>query len=122
MGNENPEASVLGEISFDQEGACSEVEKPPQQLVIPARISQELSYKIREIAVRAFQVMECAGMASVDFFITSTGEVYLNQINTVPGFSEISIYPSLWQAVDVSPAQLLERLIELALERAESNY
>ena len=122
LGNENPEASVLGEISFDQEGACSEVEKPPQQLVIPARISQELSYKIREIAVRAFQVMECAGMASVDFFITSTGEVYLNQINTVPGFSEISIYPSLWQAVDVSPAQLLERLIELALERAESNY
>lgn len=123
LGNEEPEASVLGEIVFQAGGAAgSPWEQEPQSLIIPARLSQELSYKVREIAVQAFRVMECAGMASIDFFITTSGDIFLNQINTVPGFSEISIFPRLWQAVDIGPSQLVDKLIQLALERAEVEY
>ncbi len=122
VGNDEPEASVLGEIATLQESASSPWEQEAQSLLIPAPISQELSYSIREIAVKAFKVMECAGMASIDFFVTSTGDIFLNQINTAPGFSEISIFPRLWQAVDVSPEALMERLVGLALERAGVDY
>lgn len=122
LGNEEPEASVLGEIAFLEEQPLSSCEREPHSLLIPARISQDLSYKVREIAVQAFKALECAGMASVDFFVTSSGGIYLNQINTVPGFSEISVFPRLWQAVDIGPEQLLDKLIHLALERAGEDY
>lgn len=123
IGNEEPEASLLGEIAFESaEQPLTACERERQSLIIPARISQELSYKVREIAVEAFKATECAGMASVDFFITPSGEIYLNQINTVPGFSEISIFPRLWQAVDVGASELLDRLIRLALDRAGVDY
>ncbi|MBQ4051770.1 MAG: D-alanine--D-alanine ligase [Oscillospiraceae bacterium] len=122
IGNESPEASLLGEIAFSESNAVSEYERDIQQLVIPARIGQELSYKIREIAVQIFKVMECAGMASVDFFVTPAGDIYFNQINTVPGFSDISIFPRLWKAVGVGSEQLLDRLVNLAFDRAGVDY
>jgi len=122
IGNESPEASLLGEIAFTDGGAVTGYERDCQQLIIPARISQELSYKIREVAVSAFRIMECAGMASVDFFVTPAGDIYLNQINTVPGFSDISIFPRLWGALGVDGEALLDRLIGLAFERAGVDY
>lgn len=122
IGNENPEASLLGEIAFIESEAVTGFERDRQQLIIPARISQELSYKIREIAVSAFKVVECAGMASVDFFVTPSGDIYLNQINTVPGFSDISIFPRLWKEVGIGAGQLLDRLVNLSFDRAGVDY
>ena len=123
LGNQDPEASVLGEITpgnefYDYE---AKYEDAGSQLHIPARISQELSYQIRDIAVRAFKTLDCAGLARVDFFVTPAQEVYLNELNTMPGFTSISMYPKLWQATGMGYDALLDRLIQLAMERAESN-
>lgn len=123
LGNQNPEASVLGEITpgnefYDYE---AKYEDAGSELHIPARISQELSYRIRDIAVNAFKELDCSGLARVDFFVTSAQEVYLNELNTMPGFTSISMYPKLWQATGMSYSSLLDRLIQLAMERAESN-
>ena len=123
LGNQEPEASVLGEITpanefYDYE---AKYENAASELHIPARISQELSYKIRGIAVEAFKAMGCTGLARVDFFVTQTQEVYLNELNTMPGFTSISMYPKLWDATGVSYGALLDKLITLGMERAEMN-
>ena len=120
LGNSIPRASTLGEIKprhafysyeakyLDPEGA---------ELIIPAKIPGTLTKKIQELAVRAFQVLECADLARVDFFVSAKGEVFINEINTIPGFTKISMYPRLWQASGISYSALIDRLIELALER-----
>ena len=123
LGNQEPEASILGEITpanefYDYEAKYS---NPNSELHIPARISQELSYQIRDIAVKAFKALGCAGLSRVDFFVTPAQEVYLNELNTMPGFTSISMYPKLWEATGLSYSALLDRLIRLAMERAESN-
>ena len=97
-------------------------ENAASELHIPARISQELSYKVRGIAVEAFQAMGCSGLARVDFFVNpATEEIWLNELNTMPGFTSISMYPKLWEATGVSYGALLDRLIKLGIERAEMN-
>lgn len=123
LGNSTPRASTLGEIKprhafysyeakyLDPEGA---------ELIIPAKIPGALAKKIQELAVRAFQVLECAGMARVDFFVSAKGEIFINEINTIPGFTKISMYPRLWQASGISYSALIDRLIELALERSQA--
>ena len=87
-------------------------------LIIPAQLPVEVSEKIREYAVRAYKAIDCAGMARADFFVDSdTNQIYLNELNTLPGFTSISMYPKLWQASGLTYPQLVDQLIELALER-----
>jgi D-alanine-D-alanine ligase len=113
-------ASVVGEIIPAHEFYDYEAKYLDEgsQLIIPAEISDQLSKEIRELAVRAFQAIDCSGLARVDFFLErSTGRVLLNEINTIPGFTKISMYPKLWEASGLSYANLIDRLIQLALER-----
>ena len=88
------------------------------QALIPAEISAELADEVRRMAVAAFKAVDAAGLARVDFFLErATGRLYLNEINTMPGFTEISMYPKLWQASGVSFAELVTRVAELGIER-----
>ena len=123
LGNQEPEASVLGEITPSNEFYDYEAkyESAASELHIPARISQELSYQVRDIAVKAFKALDCSGLSRVDFFVTPAHEIFLNELNTMPGFTSISMYPKLWQATGMTYGALLDRLIQLAMERAESN-
>ena len=118
LGNENPVASVVGEIGTD-DGFYSYEKKyvnDDAKLIIPAVLDASVETRVRDMAVRAFQVLECRGMARVDMFLTADNEILVNEINTIPGFTEISMYPKLWQASGLSYGDLIDRLIELALE------
>ena len=84
---------------------------------MPAHISVEASERIRALAVEAFQVLGCSGLARVDVFLAESGEVLINEINSLPGFTRISMYPKLWQATGMSYSELVSRLIDLALEK-----
>jgi D-alanine-D-alanine ligase len=84
---------------------------------VPADIDAQASEKIRDVAVQAFEVLGCSGLARVDVFLTSSGEVLINELNTLPGFTRISMYPQLWLASGMSYSELVSRLIDLALER-----
>lgn len=87
-------------------------------LLIPAPLSPELTERAQSLAVEAFKAVDCAGMARVDFLLDkSTDQLWLNELNTIPGFTEISMYPKLWAAAGVGYPELIDRLIELALER-----
>ena len=120
LGNDDPQASVLGEIIPQHEFYSYEakyIDGAGADLCIPADLPEALSDEVRRTAVRAFEVVECEGMARVDFFVTSSGAIYLNEINTIPGFTQISMYPKLWAATGVGYADLIDRLIQLAIER-----
>jgi D-alanine-D-alanine ligase len=120
LGNEEPRASTVGEIEpgseFYDYGA--KYVDDSSELYIPARLSAETLEKVRQLGVRAFQAVEAWGLSRVDFFVGKEDEqIYLNEINTMPGFTPISMYPKLWQASGLAYGQLIDRLIELALER-----
>jgi D-alanine-D-alanine ligase len=120
LGNDEPIASVPGEVvpSGDFYSYEAKYIDDRSDLLIPAPIPFEISQQVREIAIRAYQAVDCAGMARVDFLLDKdTGEVFLNEINTIPGFTKISMYPKLWEASGLSFEELVNRLIELALER-----
>jgi len=120
LGNEEPQASVPGEILPSREFYSYEAKyvDGTSGLLIPAPLPTEMADKVRTLAVAAYKAIDCAGMARVDFFIDkNTNEVLLNEINTIPGFTSISMYPKLWEASGLPYAQLVDRLIELALER-----
>lgn len=122
LGNDEPEASVLGEIVPSREFYDYEAKyiDNASELIIPARVSDKTAAAVREMAVAAFRAIDCAGMARVDFFVAKDDEtIYLNEINTIPGFTPISMYPKLWDASGVSYPELLDRLIQLAIERYE---
>ena len=87
------------------------------KLIIPAELPPEMVKQIQELAIRAFKAIDCAGMARVDFFVCHDGKIFVNEINTIPGFTRISMYPKLWEATGVPYTELIDRLIELALER-----
>lgn len=120
LGNEEPEAAeILGEIIpanefYDYE---AKYHRDDSELIIPARVTPEQAETIRSYAIAAFKAVDCAGMARVDFFLTSEGEIILNEINTIPGFTRISMYPKLWEASGLPYKALVDRLIDLALER-----
>lgn len=120
LGNDEPQASVVGEVKpagefYDYD---SKYIDEGTQLIIPAEIPEEISRRIREIALSAFKAVDAAGMARVDFFVSKkTNKIYLNEINTIPGFTEVSMYPRLWIASGISYADLIDQLIQLALER-----
>jgi D-alanine-D-alanine ligase len=120
LGNEEPRASVCGEVLPSREFYSYESKyiDGTSGLLIPAQLPPEVSDQIREYAVRAYKAIDCAGMARADFFIDGrTNRIYLNELNTLPGFTSISMYPKLWQASGLTYPQLVDRLIELALER-----
>jgi D-alanine-D-alanine ligase len=120
LGNDSPQASVPGEVLPSREFYSyeSKYEDGTSSLLIPAPLSAETADKIREMAVTAFKAIDCAGMARVDFFVEKgSGEVYLNELNTIPGFTSISMYPKLWEASGIPYTKLVDRLVELALER-----
>lgn len=120
LGNDEPIASLPGEIipSADFYSYEAKYLDDSSELLIPAPIPAEISEQIREIAVKAYRAIDCAGMARVDFLLEKeTHEVYLNEVNTIPGFTTISMYPKLWEASGLSYDRLVDRLIELALER-----
>lgn len=120
LGNDEPSASVCGEVLPSREFYSYESKyiDGTSGLAIPAPLPGETSERIREYAVRAYKLIDCAGMARVDFFVEKdTNKVYLNELNTIPGFTTISMYPKLWEASHLPYATLVDRLIELALER-----
>lgn len=122
LGNDHPQASVPGEIIPVNEFYDYEAKyvKEGSNIIIPARLTHRQTKRVKEYSVRAFQAIDCAGMARVDFLLDrKNSKVFVNEINTIPGFTPISMYPKMWEATGVPYAQLLDRLIELALERHE---
>jgi D-alanine-D-alanine ligase len=119
LGNDQAQASVVGEITFNAEFYDYETKYTDGRasLIIPADIPQSVSEKIQEMSLQAFKAVDARGLSRVDFFyVPETGEILINEINTFPGFTSLSMYPQLWQASGVSFPQLLDRLITLAQE------
>ncbi len=121
LGNDTPEASdVLGEIVPLEEFYSYEAKyvlEDGAKLQIPAELDPEVIETVRQAAISAFTILECEGMARIDFFVKSNGSFLINEINTLPGFTNISMYPKLWEASGMSQSQLMDRLITLAMER-----
>jgi D-alanine-D-alanine ligase len=120
LGNEAPQASIAGEIIPTHEFYSYEakyLDADGARLEIPAKIDAAIQKRVQELAVRTFQALNCEGMGRVDFFLTPAGELYVNEINTIPGFTKISMYPKLWEASGIGYTQLISRLIELAMDR-----
>jgi D-alanine-D-alanine ligase len=120
LGNECPEASLPGEVIPSREfyDYRDKYLEGKTGFVIPARLPRAVTGKIRGLAVEAFQALGCSGMARVDFFLESrTGRLFVNEVNTIPGFTEISMYPRLWEASGLAFPRLVERLIGLGFER-----
>ncbi len=120
LGNEQPQASVCGEVvvhdafySYD----TKYISATGAEIVVPAAIDADTQARIQDVALRAYQALDCAGLARVDVFLADDGRIVVNEINTLPGFTSISMYPKLWQASGLSYRALITRLIELALER-----
>ncbi|MBW2623152.1 MAG: D-alanine--D-alanine ligase [Deltaproteobacteria bacterium] len=125
LGNDNPVASVPGEVKptydfysyeakyLDENGAL---------LQIPAELDEQATARIQELAVKTFEVLCCEGLARVDFFLKGDGEVIVNELNTIPGFTRISMYPRLWEASGISYPELIDRLIQLAFKRHEKDH
>jgi D-alanine-D-alanine ligase len=120
LGNENPNASVPGEVLPTHEFYSYEakyVDEKGAALGIPADVPEETAHRIRDLSIRAFKATCCEGMARVDCFLKNDGTVLVNEINTIPGFTSISMFPKLWEASGIPYRDLIDRLIELALER-----
>ncbi len=120
LGNDEPIASVPGEIIPSREfySYAAKYIDDSSDLLIPAPISPEHTELIQQLAIMAFKALDCSGLARCDFLLErATGEVFLNELNTMPGFTPISMYPKLWEASGISYTELIDRLIELALER-----
>jgi len=124
LGNDMPEVSIPGEIIPSREYYSYEAKyvDNASELLIPAPIPEATAELVRQLALKAFKAIDCQGMARVDFLLDKDNdELYLNELNTIPGFTSISMYPKLWEACGLSYPKLVDRLIELALERkAES--
>lgn len=120
LGNDEPIASVPGEIVpcaefYDYE---AKYVLNNSKLEIPASLPEQTTAKVRDLAVRAFKAIDCSGLGRVDFFVDeNNGAIYVNEINTIPGFTRISMYPKLWEASGIGYTELIDRLLQLALER-----
>ena len=121
LGNYEPKVSVAGEIKpntefYDYE---SKYKDNSTSLIIPADISELVESTMKDMAIRAFKILDCSGLVRSDFFVTDEGEVLINEINTMPGFTPVSMYPLLWQKSGLSYPKLIDALIELGIERYE---
>ncbi len=120
IGNENPRATEVGEIITGHDFYSYEakyLDEEATQLILPAPIASPVSEMIRSLALEAYRVLECEGMARVDFFLDEDDDVYINELNTIPGFTSQSMFPLLWQHSGVSFSRLIDLLIEAAFER-----
>ncbi|NEP87108.1 MAG: D-alanine--D-alanine ligase [Okeania sp. SIO2C2] len=120
LGNDLPKASVVGEITFESDFYDYETKytEGKAELFIPARVSEAITTQIQEMATQAFLAVDAAGLGRVDFFyVEKTGEIFINEINTMPGFTATSMYPMLWEASGIPFSELVDCLIQLALER-----
>ncbi len=119
LGNDDPQASICGEIAanhgfYDYDSKY--IEADGATLSIPAQISEEESDRIREISKQVFTTLECRGLTRVDVFLTPDSQVYINEVNTMPGFTKISMYPKLWEHSGISYSELIDTLIQLAID------
>ncbi|WHL25218.1 MAG: D-alanine--D-alanine ligase family protein [Candidatus Blochmannia vicinus] len=124
LGNDNPEISVCGEIILANKNFYTYYDKyiaRDVQILIPALVNDLISDEIRSITLRAFQILNCSGMARVDFFLTSDNQIFLNEVNTLPGFTYDSMYPKLWEISGLNFQKLITKLIELALDMHDKN-
>ena len=122
LGNDDPIASVPGEVIASHEFYSYEakyIDENGATLEIPAKVSEATARTLQDLAVKVFTTLGCEGLARVDFFLQPDGEVIVNEINTMPGFTSISMYPRLWEASGIPYADLIDRLIQLAMERFE---
>lgn len=123
LGNDQPIASIPGEIVpsreyYSYEAKYIDTGDAASKLLIPAPIPEKMAVRVRELAIAAYLAIDCAGMARADFLLSGeTGELYVNELNTIPGFTAISMYPKLWAASGIPYRELIDRLIELAIER-----
>ncbi|MGI6119961.1 MAG: D-alanine--D-alanine ligase family protein [Desulfosporosinus sp.] len=119
LGNDTPKASIPGEIKPAQEFYTYEAKYSNigSRVLIPAQLDQALIMNLQEMAIEAFRAVEASGLSRVDFFVTPENKIFLNEINTLPGFTEISMYPKLWEASGISYSELINRIILLGLER-----
>jgi D-alanine-D-alanine ligase len=120
LGNHDPQASVPGEIVPHREfyDYAAKYLEEGTQLLIPAKLTKSQEKKIKGMAVAAFRALELSGMARVDFFLEKRGgKIFLSEVNTIPGFTSISMYPKLWEAKGIPFRQLISKLIDLALEQ-----
>ena len=119
LGNDTPKASIPGEVKpahefYTYEAKYSDI---GSSLLIPAPLDESIIARLKEMSIEAFHAVEASGLSRVDFFVTPENEIILNEINTLPGFTEISMYPKLWEASGISYSELINRLISLGLER-----
>lgn len=122
LGNENPQASLPGEVLPNTAFYSYEskyIDEKGADLAIPADLTEAEIKLVQETAIAAFQALQCEGLARVDFFLTDEGKLYVNEINTLPGFTKISMYPKLWEVSGLEYKELITQLIELAIERHE---
>ena len=118
LGNDDPKASIVGEIvpATDFYDYNAKYIDAGSQLIIPAKLSKKLVKSVQEMAIKAFQAVDCSGLARVDFLMDPKSEkLFLNEINTMPGFTSISMYPKLWSASGLGYSDLIDRLIQLGL-------
>jgi D-alanine-D-alanine ligase len=124
LGNDEPVASVAGEIVPDghdfYDYEAKYLDEHGARLLIPADLEPEVLEEVQRLAVAAFRTVRCAGMARVDFFLRGEQDLWLNELNTVPGFTSISMYPRLWEASGLAYGDLVQRLLDLAIERHEA--
>ncbi len=124
LGNENPKASLPGEVLPTHEFYSYEakyLDPEGAKFEIPAKLTEAQIKNVQTIAVKTFKVLCCEGLARVDFFMKESGELFINEINTLPGFTRISMYPKMWQASGLSYPDLIDQLLTLAIERAEKS-
>jgi D-alanine-D-alanine ligase len=121
LGNLEPEASLPGEITIKADWYDYEAKYEPggMELIVPARLSEAVTAEVRELAVETFRLADCSGLARCDFFWTEDGELLLNELNTIPGFTETSVYAKLFEATGVPYPELCDRLVRLGVERYE---
>jgi D-alanine-D-alanine ligase len=126
LGNNHPQASIVGEIIpcnefYDYNAKYFDDGK--SALIIPAELPEEKTEEIRQLAIKVYKALDCSGMARIDFFVERhTQKVFVNEANTIPGFTKISMYPKLWEATGISYSDLIDRLIELAIERFKEKH
>ena len=120
LGNDNPRASLPGEIKPSYEFYSYQakyLDEKGAALEIPAKLSSKKTKEIQNMAIKTFQVLSCQGLGRVDFFLKKNGQIIINEINTLPGFTQISMYPKLWAKSGLAYPQLIDKLIQLAIER-----
>lgn len=124
LGNDEPIASVVGKVISRHEFYSYEakyLDENGASLEIPAKIPEELADQVKKLAIKVFKALECKGMARVDFFLTEDSKIFVNEINTIPGFTSISMYPQLWDKSGIPYKELINQLIDLAFEQYQKD-